>query len=95
MSETCRVLYQNKVDKQCISLAFIVRVYHDARSYESHIHCMFYQCQHASRPYKITSNIIPLQASIAAFSCVDRRREGMNEELYTQLTECSFYRVPE
>jgi hypothetical protein len=29
-SETCRLLYQNKVEKQCISLVFI-RIYHDAR----------------------------------------------------------------
>jgi len=34
LSETCRVLYQNKVQKQCISLAIIIRLYHDARSSE-------------------------------------------------------------
>jgi len=26
LSETCRVLYQNKVEKRCILLAFIVRI---------------------------------------------------------------------
>ena len=26
LSETCRVLYQNKVEKQCISLSFIIRI---------------------------------------------------------------------
>ena len=31
LSETCRVLYQNKFEKQCISLAFIIRIYHAAR----------------------------------------------------------------
>jgi len=25
MSETCRVVYQNEVEKQCILLAFIIR----------------------------------------------------------------------
>jgi len=34
LSETCRVLYQNKFEKWCITLAFIIRIYHDARSYE-------------------------------------------------------------
>ena len=34
MSETCRVLYQNSVEKYYISLAFIIRIYHDARCYE-------------------------------------------------------------
>ena len=28
----------NKSEKQCISLAFIIRIYHDARSSERHIH---------------------------------------------------------
>ena len=32
LSETCRVVYQNKVEKWCILLAFIIRIYHDARS---------------------------------------------------------------
>ena len=27
----------NKLEKQCISLAFIIRIYHDARSYECYI----------------------------------------------------------
>jgi hypothetical protein len=35
--ETCRVLYQNKVEKQCIFLAVIIRIYHDARSSECQI----------------------------------------------------------
>ena len=26
LSETCSVLYQNKFEKQCISLAFIIRI---------------------------------------------------------------------
>jgi len=34
LSETCRVLYQNKFEKQCISLAFIKRIY-----YPSSIKC--------------------------------------------------------
>jgi hypothetical protein len=34
LSETCRVLYQNKFEKLCISLACIIRIYHDARSSE-------------------------------------------------------------
>jgi len=33
-SETCSGLYQNKLEKQCISLAFIIRIYHDVRSSE-------------------------------------------------------------
>jgi len=37
LSETCRVLYQNKVEKKCILLAFIIRIYHDARSSECQI----------------------------------------------------------
>jgi len=32
------ILYQNEVEKQCISLAFIIRIYHDARSFECQIH---------------------------------------------------------
>ena len=34
LSETCRVVYQNKVEKQCILLASIIRVCHNARSSE-------------------------------------------------------------
>ena len=34
LSETCRGPYQNKVEKECISLVFIIRIYHDARSSE-------------------------------------------------------------
>jgi len=34
MPETCRVIYQNKVEKQYMFLAFIIRIYHDARSSE-------------------------------------------------------------
>jgi len=37
LSETCRVVYQNKVEKQCILLASIIRIYHDARSSECQI----------------------------------------------------------
>jgi hypothetical protein len=37
LSETYTVLYQNKVEKQCILLAFIIRIYHDARSAECQI----------------------------------------------------------
>ena len=37
LSETCRFLYQNKFEKLCISLAFIIRIYHDARSSECQI----------------------------------------------------------
>jgi hypothetical protein len=36
-SETCRILYQNKFEKYCISLAFIMRIYHDARSHECQV----------------------------------------------------------
>jgi len=36
-AETCRVLYQNKLEKQSISLAFIIRVYHNAQSSECQI----------------------------------------------------------
>jgi len=41
LSEICRVLYQNKVEKQCIPLAFIIRIYHDAWSCE----CQICECQ--------------------------------------------------
>jgi hypothetical protein len=34
LSETRRVLYQNKFEKQCISLAFIIKICHDALSHE-------------------------------------------------------------
>ena len=34
LSETCRILYQNKFEKWCILLAFIIKIYHDARSSE-------------------------------------------------------------
>jgi len=37
LSETCRVLYQNIVGKWCILLAFIIRIYHDARPSECQI----------------------------------------------------------
>ena len=37
LSETDRVLFQNKFEKQCISLAFIIGIYHDAQSYECQI----------------------------------------------------------
>jgi len=32
--EKCRVLYQNKVEKEYISLAFIIKIYHNAPSSE-------------------------------------------------------------
>ena len=38
MSQTCRVLYQNKVEKECILLAFITRIYHEARSCKCQIY---------------------------------------------------------
>ena len=38
LSETCRVLYQNKFEKQCISLAFITTIYHDAQPSECQNH---------------------------------------------------------
>ena len=34
LSETCSVIYQNKVEKWCILLASIIRIYHDTRSSE-------------------------------------------------------------
>jgi hypothetical protein len=34
LSETCRVVFQNKVGKLCIFLAFIIRICDDARSAE-------------------------------------------------------------
>ena len=38
MSETCRVrILSNKFEKQCISLAFIIRIYHNARFSECQI----------------------------------------------------------
>ena len=37
LSETCRVLYQINLGQLCISLAFIGRIYHDARSPECQI----------------------------------------------------------
>ena len=37
LPETYRVLYQNKVEKYCIFLAFIIRIYHDAQSSECQI----------------------------------------------------------
>jgi hypothetical protein len=42
LSETCRVLYQNKFEKQCISLVFIIKIYHDARSSECQIQLRFF-----------------------------------------------------
>jgi len=41
-SETCRVLYKNKVEKLRILLAFVIRLYHDARSSE----CQSCKCNH-------------------------------------------------
>ena len=37
LSETCRILYQNKVEKYCMLLASVVSAYHDAQSAESQI----------------------------------------------------------
>jgi hypothetical protein len=34
VKNTCRVLYQNKLEKQCMLLAFVVRIYYYARSSE-------------------------------------------------------------
>ena len=45
LPETCTVLYQNKVEKWRILLAFIIRIYHDARSSE---------CQNISQHSKYT-----------------------------------------
>ena len=38
MSETCRVLFQNKFEKLVNLVAFIIRIYHDARSPERLLH---------------------------------------------------------
>jgi len=38
LSETRRDLYQNKVEKWSIFLAFMIRIYHDARSSERQTH---------------------------------------------------------
>ena len=45
LSETYRVLHQNKFEKYCISLAFIIRIYHDPRSSECQIHSMMFTQQ--------------------------------------------------
>ena len=37
LSETRRFIYQNKLEKWCISLAFNIRIYHGARSSECQI----------------------------------------------------------
>jgi hypothetical protein len=37
LSETCKSALSNKFEKQCISLAFIIRIYHDARSSDCEI----------------------------------------------------------
>ena len=37
MSETCRVLFQNKFEKLVHLVGFIIRIYHDARSAEREI----------------------------------------------------------
>jgi len=37
LSETCRFLYENKLEKECISLVFIIRMYHDTRTSECQI----------------------------------------------------------
>ena len=42
LSETCRDQYQNKSEKQCSSLVFIIRIYQDARSYKCQIHRRFF-----------------------------------------------------
>jgi len=34
LSETCRVLFQNKFEKLVHLVGFIIRIYHDARSPE-------------------------------------------------------------
>jgi hypothetical protein len=46
LSETCRVVYQNKFEKQCILLAFILRIYHDARSSGCQIYKLHFQQLH-------------------------------------------------
>jgi len=55
LSETCRVLYQNKLEKQYISLAFIIRIYHDARSSE---------CQTNIRVVQNMGNILTIMWNI-------------------------------
>ena len=42
LSETCRVLLSNKFEKLCSSFAFILRIYHDARSSECQIQHTIY-----------------------------------------------------
>jgi len=37
LSETRRVLYQYKIENSCILLVFIIRIYHDAGSFECQI----------------------------------------------------------
>ena len=37
LSETCRVLFQNKCEKLLHLVGFIIRIYHDARSPERQI----------------------------------------------------------
>ena len=38
LSETFRVIYRNKFEKQCILFAFIIRIYHDVRFSECQNH---------------------------------------------------------
>jgi hypothetical protein len=43
LSETCRVIYKINLRQLCISLAFIIRKYHDARSTECEITTLIFQ----------------------------------------------------
>ena len=50
----------NKFEKQCISLAFIIRIYHDARSYK---------CQNRNTNFPKLFHVKPLFLFAASFYC--------------------------
>jgi hypothetical protein len=74
MNETCRVLYQNKLEKYCISLAFIMRIYHDARSSEcqlaTHSDCNKFSFASAIR--KFLKKVFALESK--------RSRDGLRDQ---------------
>jgi len=72
MSETCRVLYRNKVENCCIYLAPIIRIYRDAPSFEyqrsKHVG-IYYDTDFIVNLLCILFMIVPCISYIKSFIC--------------------------
>jgi len=73
-------ILSNKFEKLCISLAFIIKIYHNARSYECTVTYMFYWLLNTAR----MSHVQLLGVKYWAWILVYRRRSPQNWGCWSQ-----------